>query len=62
MGGKIQWREIEIRIEEVLGGKIQFQDFKLIDAKQWVHKIIANEFDLQPSCHNVDIMQGKINL
>jgi hypothetical protein len=62
MGGKIQWREIEIRIEEVLGGKIQFQDFKLIDAKQWVHKIITNELDLQPSCHNVDIMQGKINL
>jgi hypothetical protein len=24
VGGKIQWREIEIRIEEVLGGKIQF--------------------------------------
>jgi hypothetical protein len=45
-----------------MGGKIQFQDFKLIDAKQWVHKIITNELDLQPSCHNVDIMQGKINL
>jgi len=24
VGEKIQWREIEIRIEEVLGGKIQF--------------------------------------
>jgi hypothetical protein len=68
MSGKIQWKEIEIRIKEVLGGKIQFHDFPLLDAKQWIHKIIANELDLQPSCqntlgmNNVDIAQGKINL
>jgi hypothetical protein len=66
VGGKIQWKDI--RIKEVLGGKIQFHEFILLDAKQWVHKIIANELDLQPSyqntlgMNNVDIAQGKINL
>ncbi len=41
---------------------------QMLDAKQWVHKIIANEFDLEPSCHytlgvnNADMAQGKINL
>jgi hypothetical protein len=68
VGGKIQWREIEIGTEEVMSRKIQFQGFKLLNAKQWVHIIITNELDLQPSCHNtlgvnnVDIAQRKINL
>jgi hypothetical protein len=52
VGGKIQWKEIKIRIKRVLCGKIQFRDFRLFDAKQWVHKIIANELDMQPSYHN----------
>ncbi len=51
-----------------IGWEVRFQDFSLLDAKQWVHKTIANVLDLQPSCHNtlgvnnVNIAQGKMNL
>jgi hypothetical protein len=49
-------------------GRYNSRTLDLLDARQWVHKIITNELDLQPSCHNilgvnnVDIAQGKINL
>lgn len=28
------------------------QDFRLLGAKQWVHKIVANRLDLRPSCQS----------